>query len=87
MTAPLDHPEVFLDLPKRYQFADGLFAILPIEFDQTSTWQKGADKGPQAIINASANVELYDIETGIEPYKSGVMTLPPLKGFNSLKKW
>lgn len=33
---------------------------------------KGADKGPQAFLDASENMELYDIETDSEVYKEGV---------------
>jgi agmatinase len=33
---------------------------------------KGADKGPELFLNASENMELYDIETGTEPYLNGV---------------
>ncbi|MFC1676737.1 agmatinase [Planctomycetota bacterium] len=48
--------------------------ILPVAYDGTSTWVKGADKGPEAIIEASANMELYDIETDSEVYKRGIFT-------------
>jgi agmatinase len=43
-----------------------------VPYDGTSTWQKGADKGPEAFLNASENMELYDIETGTEVYQQGV---------------
>lgn len=46
--------------------------IIPVPFDGTSTWQKGADKGPKAFLEASENMELYDIETNSEVYKEGV---------------
>lgn len=46
--------------------------LIPVPYDGTSTWQKGADKGPEAFLHASANMELYDIETETEPYKQGV---------------
>ncbi|MCH3882069.1 MULTISPECIES: agmatinase [Tenacibaculum] len=46
--------------------------IIPVPYDGTSTWQKGADKGPQAFLEASENMELYDIETDSEVYKEGV---------------
>jgi agmatinase len=46
--------------------------LIPVPYDGTSTWQKGADKGPEAFLNASENMELYDIETGTEVYKQGV---------------
>jgi agmatinase len=54
-------------------------AILPVPYDKTSTWQKGADKGPAALIDASANMELYDIATQSEVYRRGIWTLDPIK--------
>lgn len=46
--------------------------LIPVPYDGTSTWGKGADKGPDAFLDASANMELYDIETGTEVYLQGV---------------
>ncbi|WP_417290379.1 agmatinase [Corallibacter sp.] len=46
--------------------------LIPVPYDGTSTWQKGADKGPDAFLDASENMELYDIETDTEVYKQGV---------------
>lgn len=46
--------------------------LIPVPYDGTSTWQKGADKGPDAFLDASENMELYDIETETEVYKQGV---------------
>ena len=46
--------------------------LIPVPYDGTSTWQKGADKGPEAFLDASENMELYDIETDSEVYKEGV---------------
>lgn len=54
--------------------------ILPVAYDGTSTWMKGADKGPAAIIEASANMELYDIETDSEVFKKGIFTEDPIGG-------
>jgi agmatinase len=53
--------------------------IIPVPYDKTSTWIKGADKGPAAIIEASANMELYDIETDSEVYRKGIFTAEALK--------
>ncbi len=55
--------------------------MLPIAYDGTSTWLKGADRGPEAILEASANMELYDIETDSEPWLSGMVTAAALTGF------
>jgi agmatinase len=49
-------------------------AVLPVPFDETSSWGKGSDRGPKAIIEASMNMELYDLETNSEVYKNGIFT-------------
>lgn len=54
------------------------FVILPVPFDMTTTYQKGTDKGPSAIIEASHNLELYDIETDSEIFRDGIYTAPPI---------
>lgn len=51
-----------------------------IPFDGTSTWGKGADKGFDAFMNASDNMEIYDIETNSEVYKQGVFVSKELAG-------
>lgn len=52
--------------------------ILPVPYDGTSTWIKGADKGPEAIIEASGTLEMYDIETETDISKKGIYTLAPV---------
>lgn len=59
-------------------YTESDIVILPVPFDGTSTWIKGADKGPMAIFEASANMELYDIETGTMVYKRGIHTTPAI---------
>jgi len=46
--------------------------LIPVPYDGTSTWGKGADKGPEAFLKASENMELYDIETNSEVYQQGI---------------
>ena len=46
--------------------------LVTVPYDRTSTWGKGADKGPELFLDASENMELYDIETATEPYLEGV---------------
>ncbi|UCH15328.1 MAG: agmatinase [Bacteroidales bacterium] len=57
--------------------------ILPVPYDETSVWIKGADKGPDAIIEASVNLELYDIETDSQVYKRGIHTAAPITEMSS----
>jgi len=60
--------------------------ILPIPFDATSTWIKGADKGPQAILDASFNLEFYDIETNFEAFTVGIHTSKPINEKENAEK-
>ncbi|TFG45472.1 MAG: agmatinase [Candidatus Brocadiia bacterium] len=71
----------FGDLPEEYSALENArVVVIPVPFDRTSTWLKGADKGPAAIIEASAHMELYDIETDSEVYKKGIFTAEPVDG-------
>lgn len=54
--------------------------ILPVPYDRTSTWIKGADRGPQAILKASFNLEFYDILTDSEIFTHGITTDSPVNG-------
>ena len=68
-------------LPEEYSNPeDAGIVIIPVAYDGTSTWIKGADEGPMAIIDASANMELYDIETDSEVYKKGIFTENTIAG-------
>jgi len=68
-------PYNFGGLSEEYSnYKNAKIAILPVPFDKTSSWIKGSAKGPRAIINASRNMELYDIDTGFEVYKKGIHT-------------
>jgi len=65
----------FAGLPGQYSaLKDAAIVVVPVPYDATSTWQKGSAKGPAAILEASANMELYDIETDFEVYKEGIFT-------------
>ena len=50
--------------------------IVPVPYDSTSEWRGGSRHGPQAIIDASQYLELYDLELDREIYKVGICTLP-----------
>ncbi|MEE0973041.1 MAG: agmatinase, partial [Paludibacteraceae bacterium] len=68
---------LFGDFEEQYrEYSSAKFAILPVPYDATSTWVKGADKGPEAFLDASFTLENYDVETGTEAYKHGIATLP-----------
>ena len=77
----------YAGIPDKYARLDEAKVVLiPVPYDGTSTWQKGADKGPQAFLDASENMELYDIETRSEVYKKGVYLTPPVTENTSPEK-
>ena len=67
-----------------YDSAEILLQSIP--YDGTSTWIKGANKGFEAFIAASENMELYDIETDSEVYKKGIHILNEIAEKSSPEK-
>ena len=65
--------KTYAGIPEEYaKLERAKIVLIPVPYDGTSTWQKGADKGPKAFLEASENMELYDIETDSEVYKNGI---------------
>ena len=54
--------------------ADAQVVLLPVPFDATTSGRAGTVDGPGAILRASHQVELYDVQTG-RPYTSGIHLL------------
>jgi agmatinase len=52
--------------------------ILPVPYEGTVSYGKGTGGGPQAVIEASQQVELYDECLRGEPWRTGIATLPAL---------
>ncbi len=68
----------FLDMEEEFaQEKTAKYVLIPVPYDGTSTFVKGADKGPQAIIEASDSLELYDTMYGMEAYTAGIFTDTP----------
>lgn len=61
-----------------YDYTASRIIIVPVPYDETSTWMKGAEKGPDAIMEASVNLEFYDIETDSEVHLLGIHTIDPV---------
>jgi agmatinase len=61
-----------------YDYQESGIIILPVPYDETSTWMRGADKGPDAILEASVNLEFYDVETSSEAHLKGIKTVEPV---------
>lgn len=52
--------------------------LIPVSFADTVSYLGGADLGPDAILQASHALELFDDELLIEPWQAGIATLPPV---------
>jgi len=76
---PKIHPGAFGALSDNFcRYETAAIAILPVPYDGTSTWMKGSSQGPQALLDASAHMELYDIETDSEVFRRGMITMEPV---------
>ena len=69
-----------------YDYAGSEIIILPVPYDETSTWMKGSDMGPEAILEASVNLEFYDVETSSEAHLKGIHTVDPILAKGSPEK-
>ncbi|MFQ5843539.1 MAG: agmatinase family protein [Planctomycetota bacterium] len=54
------------------------FVLLPVPYERTTTYRRGTAAGPEALLRASAQVECFDEEVGLDPLRDGVLTLPAL---------
>jgi agmatinase len=52
--------------------------ILPVPFDRTTSYVSGTRNGPRELLIASAQVELWDEELGVDVHERGMVTLPEL---------
>ncbi|MCO5268778.1 MAG: agmatinase [Brumimicrobium sp.] len=67
----------YAGIPEEFgEFDQAKIVMIPVPYDGTSTYGKGADKGYDAMLDASENMELYDIETDSEVYKEGIYLAP-----------
>jgi agmatinase len=73
-------PENFCGIPDEYsRYETSRAVIFPVPLERTTSHQQGARNGPAAILAASRNLELYDEELQLEPYKEiGIHTLAPI---------
>ncbi len=71
----IKHMTSFLDMDEElYELEHARYVLLPVPYDGTSTFVKGADKGPQAILDASDSLELNDVQYQIEACNAGIHT-------------
>ncbi|KFE69349.1 agmatinase family protein [Hyalangium minutum] len=62
--------------------------LVPVPFEATTSYGGGTSEGPSAVLNASRQVDLFDVETG-RPYERGIAMLPEsedLRAWNTRAK-
>ena len=70
-------PRNFLGLPEGLAAFDAAqVLVLPVPYDATTSYRAGTREGPQAIIDASQQVEWFDHELKRETAEVGIHTLP-----------
>jgi len=73
-------PDNFLGLePGLSAYSTSRFIVLPVPYEATTSYGRGASRGPRAIIDASKHVEVFDEEKLFEPSNAGVNTKKPLR--------
>ena len=74
-------PDNFLALPEQWSGLErSRVVVLPVPYEHTTSYGKGTASGPEAILEASGQVELYDEESDAEIYTltGGIATLKPM---------
>ena len=69
----------FLGLEERFRWDEAEVVFLPVPLELTTTYIQGTGRGPDALLEASHQVELYDDELKTETWKHGLATLKPIK--------
>lgn len=54
---------------------EALVHVVPVPFDATTSYRKGAARGPEAVLRASRQIDLYDLAFG-RFYERGIHLLP-----------
>ena len=82
----LSNKKGFLGIDNNFNIKEKA-VIVPFGLEKTVSYGRGTKNGPKEIIKASHQVELYDEEFGLEPFKKiGIKTIKPFKLESDLKK-
>ena len=74
----LKYPHNFAEIPDSYSdYKNSKAVILPFPYEKTTCYVKGTEKGPDAVIKASSEMELFDEELG-NVFENRICTLKPL---------
>ena len=76
--------KTYAGIPEEFaKLESAKIVLITVPFEGNTTIQKGLKKGPEAFLEASENMELYDIETATEVYKQGIYLADPITENNT----
>ena len=82
----LSNKQGFLGIENKFSIKEKV-VVVPFGLEKTVSYGGGTKNGPEEIIKASHQVELYDEELNCEPYKKiGIKTLKPFKIDKNINK-
>jgi agmatinase len=55
--------------------SDAELVIIPVPWEATTSYRKGTARGPEAVLQASAQLDMFDLSFG-KPFKRGITMLP-----------
>lgn len=65
--------KTYAGIPEEFsKLEQAKIVLIPVPYSGTTNALKGANKGPEAFLNASKHINLYDIETDTEVYQQGI---------------
>jgi agmatinase len=78
MTASTDLASTYYGLPPtQSDYATARAALLGVPYEGAVSYGHGASRAPQAVFEASQQVELFDHELGYSPCEVGIATVDP----------
>ena len=68
-----------------HKFENAKLVFLPVPWEATTSYGGGTSKGPNAILEASYQVDLFDLEVN-RPYEAGMFLLPESRKIRAWNK-
>ena len=71
--------DTFLDTPQSGNLYNARVVLVPVPYDSTTSYRSGARHGPKAILEASRQLEEYDLELDRDISRVGIHTAPEVE--------
>ncbi|MFA5162674.1 MAG: agmatinase [Elusimicrobiales bacterium] len=68
----------FLEPPRLCGREASLFAVVPVPYERSTSYGRGAARGPAAVLDASSQLEFWDEELACQTWERGIYTAPPV---------